>query len=256
MGKVRKLQGIDNNTEKGDNYILLFQEFLKPFLNDFKNNLNIEKIIFKTVDVWNSANIQIAFEEENYEEVFEELYGEDDDFEVLKKMAQIKLSKYDYLIDCIKDVEIIEENNRTILKFKTENTESYLMGMMSETNGFADAFKENEEGYINRSALVLTIKEPFVNWLNKMYAEDDHSEVTKDSNVYLIDDIEDVVGVEKWLKKKYKLFFEKELEAWITDKKYWPKKRTYKMFTEWFSIKISTAVYDLKDSPVSKSYDL
>lgn len=89
-----------------------------------------------------------------------------------------------------------------------------------------------------------------------MYAEDDHSEVTKDSNIYLRDDIEDVAGVEKWLKKKYKGLFEKELEAWITDKKYWPKKRTYKMFTEWFSIKISTAVYDLKDSPVSKSYDL
>jgi len=43
-----------------------------------------------------------------------------------------------------------------------------------------------------------------------------------------------------------------ELQDWCTDKRSWPKKRSYKTFKQWFRVDISTAVYDLEKTPVSK----
>lgn len=222
----------------------------------FKNNLSVEEKINKTIDVWNSANIQLAFEEDDYEETFKDLYGGDDDFELLKKMIKVKLSKYSTLTHFIENSKVIEKGDRIILEFTTKDPESYLLNMMEGMSDSFDASEENEENYINRNAIVLSLKDPFFNWLNKIFPGEDHSEDIKESNIYLINDTDNIFEVEKWLKKKYKIIFEKELEGWTFDEKTWPKKRTYKMFREWFSVSLSTSVYDLENSPVSKSYDL
>ena len=58
---------------------------------------------------------------------------------------------------------------------------------------------------------------------------------------------------EAYLKKKFDKYFMMELDGWHTNKKEWPQRRTYKMFKEWFRIDISTAVYDLEKTPISKS---
>lgn len=39
--------------------------------------------------------------------------------------------------------------------------------------------------------------------------------------------------------------FELELEAWIADPDVWPEDRSYKMFTEWFDVKVSDTFVDL-----------
>ncbi|MCI5142184.1 MAG: hypothetical protein D3909_10795, partial [Candidatus Electrothrix sp. ATG1] len=73
-----------------------------------------------------------------------------------------------------------------------------------------------------------------------------------DRTVYLIsdEDAEDATDVERWLKHNYEALFEAELDSWYIDKELWPKKRTYKLFNEWFSIECHTVIEDTVDAPL------
>ena len=57
---------------------------------------------------------------------------------------------------------------------------------------------------------------------------------------------------DSWLKKRFDRFFQLELEEWHADKKEWPQKRNYKMFTEWFEISFSSFVMDMENTPIAK----
>jgi hypothetical protein len=46
--------------------------------------------------------------------------------------------------------------------------------------------------------------------------------------------------------------FKQALFEICTDERTWPKKRTWKMFTEWFDLKFSTVVLDLVNGPISR----
>lgn len=99
---------------------------------------------------------------------------------------------------------------------------------------------------INRTVVTIKGKEPFVEWANsfddgapKMDIDESHS------TAYLIPDIYDEFNYEKYLKKNFKTIFEAELYSWMMDPNVWPKKRTYKVFGEWFEIQTSTMVFDL-----------
>jgi hypothetical protein len=80
--------------------------------------------------------------------------------------------------------------------------------------------KEQEDLYItrdlNRSAIAVQPKQPFVDWLNG--AEDDENPLTlervNDWSLYLVDEMFEVEDIEKWLKKNFEQIFLKELFAW------------------------------------------
>ena len=85
---------------------------------------------------------------------------------------------------------------------------------------------------INRAAVILRYKEPFVRWINDADPYEDNPGKTpenanKDRNVYLITD-EDGETVEEWISLNYKTLFENELEGWYSDESLWPKNRNRK----------------------------
>jgi hypothetical protein len=43
-----------------------------------------------------------------------------------------------------------------------------------------------------------------------------------------------------------------ELEEFNDNKKIWPQKRNYKMFSKWFQVHISSEIFDLESVPVLK----
>ena len=99
---------------------------------------------------------------------------------------------------------------------------------------------------INRTVITIKGKEPFVEWANsfddggpKMNINELHS------TAYLIPDTYDEFNYEKYLKKNFKTIFMSELHSWMIEPSVWPKKLTYKVFTEWFEIQISDMVFDL-----------
>lgn len=99
---------------------------------------------------------------------------------------------------------------------------------------------------LNRSAITITYKKPFVDWNNQLIPDMLLEEnMLGESKTYLIAELYD--DAEKLMKKHYKLIFEIELEGIWTYENDWPQKRTFKLFNEWFNYEISDFVIDLSN---------
>ncbi|MGY6555401.1 MAG: hypothetical protein ACXIUM_12870 [Wenzhouxiangella sp.] len=110
---------------------------------------------------------------------------------------------------------------------------------------------ELELDVLNRAALLLRCKEPFVRWINE--ADPNPSgftvsleEVNLERTVYLISD-EDADSsdlVRRWVEANFLLLFESELEAWYTDPDLWPSPLTLELFDQWFSVECHSVIFD------------
>ena len=98
--------------------------------------------------------------------------------------------------------------------------------------------------FLNRSAISVSPKQPFVDWANALTPEFPMEiDVPGTTHTYLTDpDFEDT---DKQIKKYYKQIFEEELGGIWTDENDWPQKRNFKTFCEWFHFEISNWVQDL-----------
>jgi hypothetical protein len=99
---------------------------------------------------------------------------------------------------------------------------------------------------LNRSAITITPKQPFVDWANALTPElPMQLDVLGESHTYLTNP--DFDNAEKHLKKYFKQVFEEELEAIWTDENDWPQKRDFQTFCLWFDFEISDWVQDLSN---------
>jgi len=109
---------------------------------------------------------------------------------------------------------------------------------------------------INRAALIITQKKPFIDWLlytSKKYDNPEHKLKQEDiqtkgfdsKNVYLIPAYDETDRYEKFVKRHYKEIFEHELSSWYTVPEMWPKDRSWKVFKKWFDYEIQTLVFDM-----------
>lgn len=107
---------------------------------------------------------------------------------------------------------------------------------------------------INRAAVILRYKEPFIKWINESDPYNDDPGITAedandDRTIYLISD-EDGENIDKWMSRNYKTLFENELEDWYTDESLWPKKRDRKTFDAWFDVECHTVIIDTLEGPI------
>lgn len=105
---------------------------------------------------------------------------------------------------------------------------------------------------IDRNAIIVKPKKPFYDWIHSFYEEESSKYEKEENNVYLIREMVSIADVKKWIKKNFDQIFINELNDWYTNEEGWPKKRTYKMFEEWFDVEINSMVLDLEDEPVTK----
>ncbi len=108
---------------------------------------------------------------------------------------------------------------------------------------------------LNRAALILKAKKPFVQWLNETDPNDSRpplslEEVNEDRTVYLIDSME-AEDVEAWIAMNCANLFESELEDWDTDAALWPAKRDLELFQQWFSAECFTVLVDTGSEPLA-----
>ena len=101
---------------------------------------------------------------------------------------------------------------------------------------------------INRAALILRCKDPFVRWVNEAdpYYDDPGitiERVNRERIVYLIDS-DAAENVDEWISKNFTLLFETELDAWYADEALWPKNRNKKLFDKWFDVECHSIIFD------------
>lgn len=112
---------------------------------------------------------------------------------------------------------------------------------------------------INRAAVILNYKEPFIKWINEADPYDDDPGITaeelrNDKTVYLVSDA-DADDIEKWISINYKDLFEDELHGWYTDESLWPKKRDRKTFDAWIEVEWHSVIIDTVEGPIEKDED-
>lgn len=97
---------------------------------------------------------------------------------------------------------------------------------------------------LNRSAITVTFKKPFIEWNNNLSPDlPMYEDMIGESTTYLVNDDFDDAG--EIIKKHYKEIFENELLSMWTDEDAWPQKRTLKLFHEWFNVEVADMVFDI-----------
>ena len=97
---------------------------------------------------------------------------------------------------------------------------------------------------LKRSAIALTRKQPFLEWLLAHDADTIIDNEIRAGTIYLLPDYETKQQMEGWLRKNFNELFEEELFGWYTDETMWPQHLTFKMFGEWFSYSLYPMVFD------------
>ena len=109
---------------------------------------------------------------------------------------------------------------------------------------------------INRMVVVLRPRSPFVEWANALPDAGDLKlsldELNEDCTVFLIPDFPDGESALRHIKKIYDDIFVIELEGICLLEEWWPHKRTWKMFLEWFDIEIHSSVLDTSNDPIHR----
>jgi len=104
-------------------------------------------------------------------------------------------------------------------------------------------------GMLNRSAVIVKPRQPYLEWARQDDAEGLAESVFEglheEPSVYLLPEYEDPATQQEVLAEFWPGLFEAMLEGWVTDEAYWPKKRTFEIFQEWFEVEWSPIVQDL-----------
>ena len=106
---------------------------------------------------------------------------------------------------------------------------------------------------VERTALVLIKKQPFMDWLATHGVKEDISLILQDPDIYLLPDFETPSEMESWLKKNYDQLFCDQMFQWFIDESYWVPNRSFALFKEWFSYSLHTMVWDTETQPIEKN---
>lgn len=105
---------------------------------------------------------------------------------------------------------------------------------------------------IDRVVVMIIPKPKFYEWEEKVFPGTPTTADRKEFTSYLIEEETYLGDAKQALKKHWKYIFENELFGVCTDDAMWPKRLTWKMFTDFFEVKFSTMVFDLLDDAVYK----
>ena len=109
----------------------------------------------------------------------------------------------------------------------------------------------SEAASINRIAVTLIPTEACLDWINS--CDDDTmtlEEIQRDPTVFLIP--EGKGDPKDALRRHYKAMFLEELSSWYTDLTLWPQDLSFKNFEKFFTIYVSSLVFDLGSGRIIK----
>ena len=106
---------------------------------------------------------------------------------------------------------------------------------------------------LNRSALVVKPKQPFLDWLHAADPTSRHLtllDLVREPTLYLIPECETDDDVAAVLRELCEEIFEERLEGWYRDPSTWPPDRSLKVFCQWFDYQHHSMLVDLCDEPL------
>jgi len=102
---------------------------------------------------------------------------------------------------------------------------------------------------MDRYALILTPSKEMIDWVNEVLEDSpiDYESLKghDGSDVFLIDEFDNVDEAEVWLKDNHYMFLEEMLIGWVENDELWPKELDWKLFEKFINYSIQTVVYDI-----------
>ena len=103
--------------------------------------------------------------------------------------------------------------------------------------------------HLNRAAVILIPKQPFVDWLHSTpdppdFITLDYLLEQGDHHVYLIPEVEDLSTAPEVIERLAPAILEQELGAWYTNTAAWPERLDYGTLVEFFEVMLSSEVTD------------
>jgi hypothetical protein len=111
---------------------------------------------------------------------------------------------------------------------------------------------------LNRSAIVVKPKQPFLDWLHAAdptSAELTLFNLTQEPTIYLIPECDTDEDVDEALGDLCEKIFEEQLAGWYTDASVWPRDRGFDTFRRWFDYQHHSMLIDLCDEPLIRESD-
>jgi hypothetical protein len=100
---------------------------------------------------------------------------------------------------------------------------------------------------LNRSTLIVTPRQPFLDWAAQLDDSGLAPNREDEKTIYLIPPYGDAVEAMEIVAACFDLVFEMELEGWSLDESAWPDDRSFRKFRDWFDIEFHSVVEDLCD---------
>lgn len=260
LRKVQQYQKEGMNVtvnESGAKYSAMLLDLVKPHHGSLPDIDELEDLLDLAMIAWNIANMKSLLPHVYkimLQETKKDLENDKDSVHILEKMIKEKEKKfaaYDLFIHHF-DMETTDDDELSVT-VTAKPLESFLSdsSLPGEKDDDEPGFN-NEPGYINRNAFLVKPRQPFLDWLKKTEGNSLFPIEPEDSHIYLLEEKHSNQEIEEWLKKNFDTVFRQELDAWFSDEKSWPQKRTYEMFRKWFDISYHSMLYDLERFPVDK----
>lgn len=101
---------------------------------------------------------------------------------------------------------------------------------------------------LNRSAVVVTPRQPFLDWLHTAdptSADITLEELSNEPSIYLIPECDTREEVADTLRELCEQIFIEQLDGWYRDTTTWPKDRSFDVFCHWFYYRHHSVLIDL-----------
>ena len=104
---------------------------------------------------------------------------------------------------------------------------------------------------LNRSAINIRLKQPFVDWINSLDDSGDEpvrlADVNQETTTYLVPELEDETALADLLEVRYLDILENELFSWEEDTSLWPDSLERDLFDAFVEVELAFMVFDLDD---------
>jgi hypothetical protein len=106
---------------------------------------------------------------------------------------------------------------------------------------------------INRSAIVVTPGQLFLDWLHRVDPTSVHltlADVRQEPTIYLLPECESEEQGLEYLREIVSVIFEEQLNDWYREPSAWPTERDLRAFRRWFECSFHSMIVDLCDDPL------
>ncbi|HEY2381094.1 MAG TPA: hypothetical protein VGK48_07915 [Terriglobia bacterium] len=108
---------------------------------------------------------------------------------------------------------------------------------------------------VNRSALILTAKPAFLDWVREVDASSSDltlEDINEEPVIYLVPEFESDEEFAKWVEGHFDDIFQEQLAGWWTDQRLWPTDRSVRLFQNWFDCQSHSVVLDVVPGRLSR----